>query len=53
MRNSPAWKFYLLNDALPKFTAAVTACADKDDTSEIKAPTKKFLSSVYNLVFPG
>ena len=31
-KKSPAWKFYLLNEVIPNFTAAVTACADTDDT---------------------
>ena len=53
MQRSPAWKFYLINDALPKFTAAVSACADTEDTSEIKATARMFIRTVHDLVFPN
>ncbi len=52
MRKSPTWKFYLLNEALPKFIAAVTACADTEDKSEIKATARIFIKTVHDLLFP-
>jgi hypothetical protein len=52
MQKSPAWKLALLEDALPKFTAAIQACQHTDDTSEIKEPAKIFIKLVQEIVFP-
>ncbi len=53
MQKSPTWKLALLNDALPKFTAAIQACQHSDDTSEAKAPARTFIKIVQEIVFPG
>ena len=53
MQNSPAWKLALLEDALPKFTAAIQACQHSDDTSEVKAPARTFIKLLQEIVFPG
>ena len=53
MQKSPAWKLALLDDALPKFTAAIQACQHRDDTTEIKAPARTFIKLVQEIVFPG
>ena len=53
MQKSPAWKLALLDDALPKFTAAIQACQHSDDTSEVKAPARTFIKLVQEIVFPG
>jgi hypothetical protein len=43
MEKTPAWKLALLDDAIPKFTAAVQACKNVDDTTEIQAPARNFI----------
>jgi len=53
MDKSAAWKLALLNDALPKYTAAIQACKNHYDTSEAKAPTRAFLKLVEDIVFPN
>jgi hypothetical protein len=51
MQKTPAWKLTLLDDALPKFTAAVQACQNSDDTTEIKAPARSFIKLIQDVVF--
>ena len=46
----PAWKLALLDDALPKYTAAIQACKNSDDTTEAIATTKDFLKLVSDIV---
>jgi hypothetical protein len=51
MQKSPAWKLALLDDAIPKFTAAVQACQNSDDTTEIKEPARTFIKLIQDVVF--
>lgn len=37
---------------LPKFTEAVTACEDTEDTSQIKETVRKFIKFMQDTVFP-
>jgi hypothetical protein len=50
MQKSPAWKLTLLFD-LAKFTAAVQACQNSDDTSEIKVPARALIKLIQEVVF--
>ena len=52
MEKSAAWKLALLDDALPKYTAAIQACKNADDTTEAQAPTRAFLKHISDIVFP-
>jgi hypothetical protein len=51
MQKSPVWKLALLNDALPKFTAAIQACQNSDDTTEIKEPARTFIKLIQDVIF--
>lgn len=53
MQKSSAWKLALLDEALPKFTSAIQACENTEDTSEIQEPARDLIKLIQDLVFPG
>jgi len=53
MDSTPAWKLALLKDALPKFTTAIEACKNSEDTSEAKAHSRVFLKQLQEIIFPN
>ncbi len=54
MQKSPAWKLTLLDDAIPKFTAAVQACKNADDTTELQIPARNFIRLLQEIMlFPA
>jgi hypothetical protein len=53
MESTPAWKLELLNEALPKFTAAIESCANTEDTTEMKDPARNLITVIQTLIFKG
>ena len=53
MQKSPAWKLALLDDAIPKFIAAIQASQNTDDTNEVKTPARTFIKLIQDIIFPG
>ena len=54
MEKTPAWKLALLDDAIPKFTAALQACKNVDDTTEIQTPARNFIRLLQEIMlFPA
>ena len=54
MQKSPAWKTTLLNEVIPKFTAAIqSASSNTDDTTELQQPARELIKVVQDIVFAG